>query len=228
MLPVAFRRLQTALFVALVAFGSSVFADDASSPTSAAPGQAVRPLKVFILAGQSNMQGHAHVSTLDSLAGDPRTAALLGKMRDANGKPRVCEKVWISSVGCAGDGWSDVIEQTGKLTAGFGASPEKIGPEYSFGICLEQTLHEPILIIKTAWGGRSLVSDFRPPSAGERVFSDFIQERWKERGVDPVKEAARHNAELVGVFYRHMLAHVKKVLADIQRRRARLRSAAGV
>ena len=62
-----------------------------------------KPLKVFILAGQSNMQGHANVSTLDSMADDLKTAPLLKEMRNADGTPRVCEKVWISSIGCAGD-----------------------------------------------------------------------------------------------------------------------------
>ena len=38
---------------------------------------AAKPLKVFVLAGQSNMQGHASVSTFDSMADDPRTAPLL-------------------------------------------------------------------------------------------------------------------------------------------------------
>ena len=65
------------------------------------PGKGARPLKVFILAGQSNMQGHANVSTFDSMADDPKTAPLLKEMRGPDGKPRVCEKVWISSVGCA-------------------------------------------------------------------------------------------------------------------------------
>ncbi len=36
-------------------------------------------------------------------------------------------------------------------------------------------------------------------------------------GVDPVREAARHNRELIGVYYRHMIEHVKKVLGNIQR-----------
>ena len=44
---------------------------------SATAGERDKPLKVFILAGQSNMQGHANVSTLDSLADDPKTAPLL-------------------------------------------------------------------------------------------------------------------------------------------------------
>ena len=30
---------------------------------------------------------------------------------------------------------------------------------------MEKLLNEPILIIKTSWGGKSLHTDFRPPSA---------------------------------------------------------------
>jgi alpha-galactosidase len=171
---------------------------------------------VFILAGQSNMQGHANVSTLDSLADDPKTASILKAIRDADGKPYVCDKVWISSVGCAGDGWSDVIEQTGKLTTGFGASRSEIGPELTFGIYMEKALREPILIIKTSWGGRSLITDFRPPSAGLRVFNDYTLSQWKARGLDPLQEAVNSNANC-GAFYRNMIQHVRKVLADIKR-----------
>jgi hypothetical protein len=177
---------------------------------------AAKPLKVFILAGQSNMQGHANVSTFDYMATDPKTAPILKEMRDADGKPRVCQRVWISSVGCAGNGWSDVIEQKGRLTAGFGASPEEIGPEFTFGIYMERLLDEPILVIKTSWGGRSLITDFRPPSAGKRVFNDYILKRWKEMGLNLDQESAKNN-EKCGVFYRHMIEHVRRVLADIKR-----------
>ncbi len=55
---------------------------------------------------------------------------------------------------------------TGPLSTGYGAGPSAIGPEYAFGIMLEKSLNQPILIIKTAWGGKSLHYDFRPPSAG--------------------------------------------------------------
>ncbi len=174
------------------------------------------PLKVFILAGQSNMQGHAHISTIDSLADDPRTATILAEMRRPNGMPRVCEKVWISSVGCAGDGWSEVIEQKGKLTTGFGASTNKIGPEYTFGLELEKVLHQPILIIKTSWGGRNLHTDFRPPGAGPETFNDYTVSQWKRKGLDPAQEAARIHKN-GGVFYHHMIDHVRMVLADIRR-----------
>jgi hypothetical protein len=38
---------------------------------------AAGPLKVYILAGQSNMQGHAHRSTFDYMGKDPATASIL-------------------------------------------------------------------------------------------------------------------------------------------------------
>lgn len=175
-----------------------------------------KPLKVFILAGQSNMQGHAHASTLDSLADDPKTAPLLKELLGADGKPRVCDNVWITSVGSAGDGWSDVIEQKGNLSTGFGASKEKIGPEYSFGIHMSKALGEPILLIKTAWGGRNLHTDFRPPSAGVEKINDFTIKQWNQRKLDVEKETAKIHKN-GGVFYRHMIEHVKKTLADIKR-----------
>jgi hypothetical protein len=55
---------------------------------------------------------------------------------------------------------------TGPLSTGYGARPTAFGPEYAFGMIMEQSLDQPILIIKTAWGGKSLHYDFRPPSAG--------------------------------------------------------------
>ena len=120
------------------------------------------------------------------MADDPKTAPILKEMRDADGKPRVCEKVWISSIGCPGDDYRPERAK-GKLTAGFGASADKIGPEFTFGIDMEKLLGEPILIIKTSWGGRSLHTDFRPPSAGPYVWSDY------ESG--PVQGAGRRPGE---------------------------------
>lgn len=175
-----------------------------------------KPLKVFILAGQSNMQGHASIATFDSLSGDPKTAPLLKEMRGPDGKPKECEKVWISSIGCLGDAYTDLTEKTGKLTAGFGAPTDKIGPEFTFGLTMEKRLGEPILIIKTAWGGRSLHTDFRPPSAGPEIPNDFMRDQWKKRGLDAKVESEKILKD-GGVFYRHMIEHVQKVLKDIKR-----------
>ena len=49
---------------------------------------------------------------------------------------------------------------------------------------MEKLLGEPILIIKTSWGGRSLHTDFRPPSAGPYVWSDYELTQCKRRGDD--------------------------------------------
>jgi hypothetical protein len=46
-----------------------------------------KPLKVFILAGQSNMEGHAAISTFDYIGKDPRTAPLLKAMRHTAWNP---------------------------------------------------------------------------------------------------------------------------------------------
>jgi hypothetical protein len=171
-----------------------------------------KPVKVFILSGQSNMQGHAHVRTFDTMDLDPKTAPILKEMRSADGTPRVCEKVWISSIGSADE------EQVGKLTAGFGAKQRgpKIGPEFTFGIYMQKLLDEPIVIIKTAWGGKSLNTDFRPPSAGPYEFNGAQLAGFKKQGKD-IEQIKTDKAKATGHYYRLMIDHVKKVLADIKR-----------
>ena len=94
--------------------------------------------------------------------------------------------------------------------------PTKIGPEFTFGIYMEKLLGEPILIIKTSWGGRSLHTDFRPPSAGPYVWSDYELAQCKRRG-DDLEKIKADKVKDTGVFYRHMIEHVRKVLADIKR-----------
>lgn len=190
-----------------------------------------KPLKVFILAGQSNMEGHAEISTFDYIGKDPATAPLLKEMRNRDGTPRVCDKVWMSYLTGPYDGSANG-EGLGKLTAGFGARGDnptqlcsKIGPEFTFGITMENELKEPILIIKTAWGGRSLNTEFRPPSAGPYQLPKEIQDVWDQHpqgahGVPPLAERKKWQEDkdaASGVFYRMMVEHVKKVLADPKR-----------
>ncbi|MFM7181779.1 MAG: sialate O-acetylesterase [Verrucomicrobiales bacterium] len=190
-----------------------------------------KPLKVFILAGQSNMEGHAEISTFDYIGKDPVTAPLLKQMRNSDGTPRVCEKVWMSYLTGPYDGSANG-EGLGKLTAGFGARDSnptqlcsKIGPEFTFGITMEKELKQPILIIKAAWGGRSLNTEFRPPSAGQYQLPKEVQEVWDQHpqgahGVPNLEERKKWRTEkdaASGVFYRMMIEHVKKVLADPKR-----------
>lgn len=167
-----------------------------------------KPMKVFVLAGQSNMQGHAKVETFDYLADDPATAPMLSKMRTSHGEPRVLDKVWISYLTGIADSNGECF---GQLTAGYGARRDpkvdggKIGPEFTFGITMDEAFDEPVLIIKTAWGGKSLFYDFRPPSAGP------YQPTARDR------EKGKNSPETAGHNYRLMTEHVHHVLGDIQR-----------
>jgi alpha-galactosidase len=175
-------------------------------------GVTAKPLKVYILAGQSNMQGHAMTTTFDHIGMDPKTAGILKEMRTVDGTPRICEKVWISAIGIADK------EQYGKLTAGYGAqgSGAKIGPEFTFGIYMEKFLDEPVLIIKTAWGGKSLNTDFRPPSAGPYEFNEEQLELFKKQDKD-IEQLKADKIEATGRYYRLMIEHVKRVLDDPKR-----------
>jgi alpha-galactosidase len=195
------------------------------------PDSFAMPLKVFVLAGQSNMEGHAAVSTFDYIGKDPLTAPILKEMRNADGTPRVCDKVWMSYLTGPYDGSANG-EGLGKLTAGFGARGDqptndggKIGPEFTFGLYMDKGLREPILIIKTAWGGRSLNTEFRPPSAGPYTLPKEIQDEWDKHpkgahGIPKAEDRKKWQDEkdaATGVFYRMMIEHVKKVLADPKR-----------
>lgn len=179
-------------------------------PASAAEKQR---LKVFVLAGQSNMQGHAKVTTFEHIGMDPATKPMLDAMLGKDGKPKVCERVWISSIGCGKDPQE---EQLGKLTAGFGASAEKIGPEFTFGLYMEKFTDAPLLLIKTSWGGKSLNTDFRSPSAGPYEFNETQLAQFQKQGKDLAAMKAE-KAKATGVYYRLMIEHVRKVLANLKR-----------
>jgi hypothetical protein len=185
------------------------------------PAIAAKPLKVYILAGQSNMEGQARIETFDYIGDDPTTAPMLKEMRGPDGKPRVCERVWISYLtgspdrGTLGEGF-------GKLTAGYGSRSDpkedggKIGPEFTFGIAMQKAYDGPILIIKTAWGGKSLHTDFRPPSAGPYEFNEAQLEGLQKQGKD-IEQIKADKTARTGRYYRLMIDHVKKVLADPKR-----------
>ena len=70
----------------------------------------------------------------------------------------VSDRVYISSI-------ADRNVRDGRLGVGYGADKSKIGTEYGFGLRIAERVDGPILLIKTSWGGKSLMYDFRPPSA---------------------------------------------------------------
>ncbi|HLK60941.1 MAG TPA: sialate O-acetylesterase, partial [Chthonomonadaceae bacterium] len=227
------------------------------------PSLAAGPVRVFVLAGQSNMEGQGAISALDengrerpgtlvALASDPATRPLVRPWVDTR-KPKTAERIEIQAdnatfgdpapnvrkqlqVECLvngkrqtltareqetltlpGDSNAVTIERAwygdlpdgpkkevteivrrladaakhrihwkssdhvwvwfngrkGRLTPGFGAGPDLFGPELGFGQALGASISDPILIIKTAWGGKSLFADFRPPGSGGEVGPNY-------------------------------------------------------
>jgi len=141
-------------------------------PAAAEP----KPVKVFILAGQSNMEGQAVVDlsgkdyndakgTLVWLMNDPAKIDLVKHLRDEKGNWRVRDDVWVRYQPERGP------LRAGPLTIGF--TPYRdlhhFGPELQFGHVIGDALDSEVLLIKTAWGGKSLYTDFRPPSSGGKT-----------------------------------------------------------
>jgi alpha-galactosidase len=195
----------------------------------ALPASAAAPstkLKVFILAGQSNMEGPASIKTFDYIGDDPATAPMLKIMLGTDGKPAVCDGAWISYLTGAGE---KNFVLNGRLTAGYGSMwgqvptkpGDKIGPEFTFGLTMDAALDEPVLIIKAAWGGKSLHTDFRSPSAGPYQLSSFQRENYpKQEGHGIPKDFEQWKADkakATGHYYRLMIEHVRKVLDDVKR-----------
>ena len=143
-------------------------------------------IQVFILAGQSNMEGQGVVSMdhpqdynggKGNLVWSMEHSASKDKMRhlrDAHGQWVVRDDVEISFKVRG-------TVRKGPLTVGYtgyGGSSH-IGPELQFGHVMGDFFEEPVLLIKTAWGGKSLYKDFRPPSSGGEVgpyYTQMIQE----------------------------------------------------
>lgn len=118
----------------------------------------------------------------------------------------VSDRVYLSSI-------ADRNFRKGKLGIGYGADQVKIGPEYGFGLRIAETVEGPILLIKTSWGGKSLMYDFRPPSAADfkttKAYAEAKQKAMEneQRYLDAVKnfpEAEKKYAEELATYREKM------------------------
>ena len=136
----------------------------------------VSPVKVFVLAGQSNMEGQAVADldgpdynggrgTLLDVLRDPRLGDEFERYAPMDGRWPVRDDVWVRYQREK----SPLLK--GPLSVGFAVygGAHHFGPELGFGMVVGEALGEPVLLVKTAWGGRSLRTDFRPPSSGGAV-----------------------------------------------------------
>ncbi|NBV48191.1 MAG: hypothetical protein EBR95_03880, partial [Verrucomicrobia bacterium] len=155
-----------------------------------------RKLKVFILAGQSNMQGQGVADlagrnynqgkgTLVDVMSKPEAGTRYAHLKQPDGSWTVRNDVWVRYQR------EGQPLQAGPLSLGFGAyvSKHHFGPECQFGHVVGQAYRDQVLLIKTAWGGKSLYRDFRPPSAGGEV----------------------------GPYYTKMVAEVREALAGLKK-----------
>jgi alpha-galactosidase len=167
-------------------------------------------IKVFILAGQSNMVGYGHTETGNGgVAGaigslrhlavnnasfpDYDYASLLVNPADPANSPwrtRGDVKAWWR------DGGTDLggTIRKGDLGPPFlGIDADQYGPEFAFGQVMgDYYAADDVLVIKAAWGGKSLAVDFRPPSAVARVAGTQV-----------------------GPFYKAIFDNVRDVLANL-------------
>jgi len=144
--------------------------------SNAAENEKPKPVKVFILAGQSNMEGQA-VADLDGKNYNDGKGTLAQLLKDSAKGPalrhlRNEKGDWV----VRNDVWVRYQREKAPLLAGplgMGYVPyggkHHFGPELQFGHVVGDHFAEQVLLIKTAWGGKSLYKDFRPPSAGGDV-----------------------------------------------------------
>jgi hypothetical protein len=142
------------------------------------------PVKVFLLVGQSNMQGHGYIDAKNE-DGEFRNGTLewmvqahpgqYGKLKDIkSGNWTVRSDAWIAYNKQQIGNVRVEMNQYGSLVPGYGGDPGQyqMGPELGFGWTIADALNSrcptnqtQVLLIKVAWGGRSLAVDFRPPSS---------------------------------------------------------------
>ncbi|HLY76055.1 MAG TPA: sialate O-acetylesterase [Planctomycetota bacterium] len=166
-------------------------------------------VQVFVLAGQSNMEGKAPNTLLDFQATDPKTRDLFTHLRK--------DDQWIVRE----DVFIKFLERKGPLTIGYG-SPGRTGVELEFGTAMGDHFKEPVVLVKAAWGGHSLYKLFRSPSAG--LPADEVLQKELKQAQDRVAKSNEKNKKNdrlptledvkkdYGSSYRKMMGEVKTVM----------------
>jgi alpha-galactosidase len=123
------------------------------------------PVQVYIMAGQSNMQGKGSIegdhggSLRGIVKNHPKQ---YGFFADEKGEWVERKDVWIHY-----DLYPFRELRYGLLKPGYGASGGQIGPEFGFGHAMGEESEGKVLLIKAAWGGKSIGHNFLPPSVGK-------------------------------------------------------------
>ena len=165
-------------------------------------------VKVFVLTGQSNMQGKGRALHLDTYRDDPLIKDTYGSLKEGDAWV-VRDDVFITYPTKRGGG------QHGGLTVGYGTKGEdSIGPEFGFGHTVGQAIDDPVVLVKVAWGGKSLAFDFRPPSAG-LPNDDELQRRLTRAQKQNPQAKQSDITDACGLFYRQLVQETRQALADL-------------
>lgn len=179
-------------------------------------------VKVFVLAGQSNMEGFGKLGANAGEKGTLKWVIAQEALKDSFPSLVDKDRKWLilddkGAYKVRTDvriyykrGESDQLLKGG-LTAGLGYNQELIGPEFGFGHVMGEFYADPVLVVKVARGGKSLNKDFLPPRDGGygAPSKDGDPGYWYKRVVDDVKyvlgnfqtvypELAGKQAELMG------------------------------
>ena len=131
-----------------------------------ASAQSEPPVKIYLMVGQSNMQGKGGIegdagNTLRHLVNnDPKKEYQFAI--DDKGEWVERKDVWIHY-----DLHPFRELRYGLLKPGYGASSGQVGPEFGFGHAMGNANKGKVLLIKAAWGGKSIGHNFLPPSIGK-------------------------------------------------------------
>jgi len=186
------NRIKTVLTLAAVAMVFLVLPAAAEIPgpndlpdPDTTPPDNTKPVKVYILSGQSNMVGIGYVNDPDpgSLS-TVTTEGMFPHMVDDEGAWTVRNDVW----------YEGVITAMAKkwLTIGCGNGSGTIGPELQFGHIMGYYHDEPVIVLKTSQGNRSISWDCLPPGSERFIYGDYTYagygdspDRWLTEGGGP-------------------------------------------
>lgn len=167
-----------------------------------------KPVKVFILMGQSNMVGFGKTADLKTAA----ETGLYPYLVDDAGAWTVRNDVRNVRVMCSGSNpWKTHFNDWLSGSNGSGAKGGKFGPEIGIGFHLGHFFDEPVLILKSCIGNRSLGYDLLPPSAVGTGVGDKSYEGNKD---DPAR-TPKEGGWYAGVQYDGDTRAAKEVLKDL-------------
>jgi len=208
--------------VSCVVAATMVFAGPAGSAAkpqpAGKPADMTKPVKVFILMGQSNMVGMGNYAVLEAAVKQKNKYTYLV---DKDSK-------WVERQDVR---FVQYMSGKGPLRNEFlCVKPGKIGVEYAIGHCLGDTIDAPVMVLKVCIGNRALAWDLLPPGSKRYVEGGKVYAGYKDRPeswpVDPAKGVATEPPPWLGrdgkpvqwwagLQYDSDVADAKKAIADL-------------